>query len=131
MSSRPAQVIRASAVAAAALVVAYGAVPREVLGHGPTSSSVLIGIILPLGFALGFAFPLSVRMMKACGLQDYVHVMWGVNAIASVMGSLMAMMIGVTWGFSVAMYLGALAYVLAGLCAWMLGRCPVPRGVEG
>ncbi len=78
--------------------------------------------LLPLGFFLGFPFPLSVRLMKQFHLQDYIHWMYGLNGIASVVGSAAAMIIGIEWGFSYALYLGTLLYGLIALDALLLPR---------
>ncbi|MFQ5798644.1 MAG: hypothetical protein ACE5H0_08120, partial [Bacteroidota bacterium] len=63
-------------------------------------------ILLPVGFVLGFPFPVSLRLMKEYTLGDHVHLMWGLNGIASVLGSALAMIVGILLGFSYAIYLG-------------------------
>ncbi|MCG8605895.1 hypothetical protein MJD09_13000, partial [bacterium] len=73
-------------------------------------------MLLPLGLVLGFPFPLSVRLMKEYGLGNSVYVMWGVNGVASVLGSALTMIIGILAGFSYALILGAVLYaIVAGL----------------
>jgi spermidine synthase len=71
--------------------------------------------LLPLGFFLGFPFPLSIRLMKEHNLEDYIHWMWGVNGIASVVGSALTMIIGILIGFYGALYLGAILYGIIAL----------------
>jgi spermidine synthase len=71
--------------------------------------------LLPLGFFLGFPFPLSIRLMKEYDLQDYIHWMWGVNGIASVVGSALTMIIGILIGFYTALYFGAVLYGIIAL----------------
>ncbi len=78
--------------------------------------------LLPLGFFLGFPFPLCIRMMKAQGLERFVNWMWGLNGIASVVGSALAMIVGVWSGFSASLYLGALLYGGVALLALFLFR---------
>ncbi|GMQ82622.1 MAG: hypothetical protein BMS9Abin05_2077 [Rhodothermia bacterium] len=78
--------------------------------------------LLPLGFFLGFPFPLSIRLMKDHGLERFVDRMWGLNGIASVAGSALAMIIGIMSGFSTALYLGAVLYGTIALLAFFLSR---------
>ncbi|NOY78300.1 MAG: hypothetical protein GXO76_10585 [Calditrichaeota bacterium] len=67
-------------------------------------------ILFPLGFLLGYPFPLSIRLMKQYHLEKYVGWMWGVNGIASVTGSILAMIIGIRAGFTYALLTGAFLY---------------------
>ncbi len=77
-------------------------------GHDPRITAMIF--LLPLGFFLGFPFPLSIRLMKEHGLECFVDWMWGLNGIASVVGSTLAMIVGILLGFSFALYLGAVMY---------------------
>lgn len=73
-------------------------------------------LLVPLGFVMGFPFPLSLRLMKIYGFGDLVHWMWGLNGVASVLGSALTMIIGILVGFSYAIYSGAVVYSgIAGL----------------
>ncbi len=82
------------------------------LGFDPKLTATLL--LLPIGFVLGFPFPLSIRLMKRYGLEGRIHLMWGINGIASVLGSALAMIIGILIGFSYAIYLGAILYSRSG-----------------
>ena len=86
--------------------------------------------LLPLGFFLGFPFPLSIRLMKTMNLEHYVDWMWGVNGIASVVGSALTMIIGILSGFSTALYLGMVLYGAAGLLAILLPRLKIISAPE-
>ena len=86
--------------------------------------------LLPLGFFLGFPFPLSIRLMKTLNLEHYVDWMWGVNGIASVVGSALTMIIGILSGFSSALYLGMIFYGAAGLLAILLPRFKLTAAPE-
>lgn len=78
------------------------------LGFDPTLTAVIL--LMPLGVLLGFPFPLTIRLMKEMGLQSSIHRMWGVNGIASVLGSALAMIIGIQVGFTYAVLAGGLLY---------------------
>ncbi|NOX89385.1 MAG: hypothetical protein GXO77_10185 [Calditrichaeota bacterium] len=72
-------------------------------------------ITLPLGFFMGFPFPLSIRSMKEQKMENFIAWMWGVNGIMSLFGSTFTIIIGILFGFSYAVYLGAGLYVLIAL----------------
>ncbi|MCU1254111.1 MAG: hypothetical protein JWM83_410 [Candidatus Angelobacter sp.] len=73
---------------------------------------LLSGIVLaPLGFLMGMPFPTGLRLVKT------VEWAWALNAAASVMGSVMAMIIAIHFGLTVTLLCAAAAYLLAGLCS--------------
>lgn len=88
------------------------------LGLGPQATAS--ATLFPLGVLMGFPFPLAIRQTDALGMGAQIPVMWGVNGIASVLGSALAMIVGMTVGFSWAMLLGALLYVLAAVLFFRL-----------
>jgi len=71
-------------------------------------TGLLTGI---LGYFMGFPFPLAIRLMNQEKLGQYTSVMWGANGLASVAGSIMAMIIGIEWGFTNALYIGGGMYL--------------------
>jgi hypothetical protein len=70
-------------------------------------------LILPLGFFMGMPFPRAA--LRVGELVD-----WGfaVNGAASVLGSVLVLMVAFEWGFSVALTLAAIVYG----CAYLLMR---------
>ncbi len=88
------------------------------LGLGPQATAT--AILFPLGVLMGFPFPLAIRQTDVLGMGAQIPVMWGVNGIASVLGSALAMIVGMTVGFSWALLLGALLYVLAAVLFFRL-----------
>ena len=66
-------------------------------------------LIAPLGFFMGMPFPKGAQKVGA--LID-----WGfaVNGAASVIGSVVVLLIAFAWGYSVALSLAAICYLLAG-----------------
>jgi hypothetical protein len=72
----------------------------------------LSGVVLaPLGFLMGMPFPTGLRLVKT------VEWAWALNAAASVLGSVMAMIIAIHFGLTVTLLCAAAAYLLAGLCS--------------
>ncbi|MBI3015202.1 MAG: hypothetical protein HYY65_09125, partial [Candidatus Tectomicrobia bacterium] len=53
-------------------------------------SLVSMGVLFPLGFVLGIPFPLGVRLLEDRGLASEIPWMWGLNGVASVLGSVAA-----------------------------------------
>jgi spermidine synthase len=89
---------------------------------------LISGIILaPLGFLMGMPFPTGLRALagesqempeggvsEAGGLADNaVEWAWAMNAAASVLGSVLAMVIAIQFGLNVTLACGAGAYLLA------------------
>ena len=72
----------------------------------------------PLGFLMGMPFPTGLRRVKT------VEWAWALNAAASVLGSVMAMIIAIHFGLTITLACAALAYLLAGLCSrtWRMRR---------
>jgi len=78
---------------------------------------LLSGLVLvPLGFFMGMPFPTGLRLV------DTVEWAWALNAAASVLGSVMAMVIAIHFGLTVTLACAAAAYLLAAACSrtWKL-----------
>jgi hypothetical protein len=69
-------------------------------------------VILPLGFMMGMFFPKGVRTLSL-SLESAIPWAWAVNASASVVGSVLAVLIALSYGFTMVLNLAALAYSLA------------------
>ena len=85
---------------------------------------VISGIILvPLGFVMGMPFPTGLRALAAAPVPEFpagqgasdnaVEWAWAMNAAASVLGSVLAMVIAIQFGLTVTLASGAAAYLLA------------------
>jgi hypothetical protein len=77
--------------------------------------AVSIALLVPLGLVLGAFFPLGIRMAEREG-SSLVPWAWAVNGCATVIGTLLAVMAGMTWSFT-AVTLGALAIYAVGVTA--------------
>ncbi|HUR36318.1 MAG TPA: hypothetical protein VM009_00780, partial [Terriglobales bacterium] len=69
-------------------------------------------LIIPLGFVMGMPFPTGLRAMSELSDQR-VEWAWAMNAAASVLGSVSAMIIAIHFGLNVTLLCGAAAYVAA------------------
>jgi hypothetical protein len=85
---------------------------------------LLSGVLLaPLGFVMGMPFPTGLRALVArpvvdvpsgmTGADNAVEWAWAMNAAASVLGSVLAMLIAIQFGLTVTLACGVAAYLLA------------------
>jgi hypothetical protein len=82
-------------------------------------------LLIPLGFLMGMPFPTGLRALsnRNAGAEDNsIEWAWAVNAAASVLGSVLAIVIALQWGLNLTLACGALAYVLALLFSTSLLR---------
>jgi predicted MFS family arabinose efflux permease len=77
--------------------------------------------LLPMGFLLGAPFPSGMRLFAARRAQ-HIPLVWGLNGIASVFGSLCAAMIAKSSGFDRALLGGVSIYLLAAVLLAALGE---------
>ena len=80
-------------------------------------------LLVPLGFLMGMPFPTGLRALAAFPMPEFptetgqaenaVEWAWAMNAAASVLGSVSAMVIAIQFGLTVTLACGAFAYVLA------------------
>lgn len=80
---------------------------------------VILGILilLPVAFLMGMPFPLGVRWVEE-STRTRIAWAWGIDGYASVITATGAMLIAVTLGLNVPIYLAATAYAIASLAAW-------------
>ena len=85
---------------------------------------VVSGVLLaPLGFVMGMPFPTGLRALAAgsvlevrsgaTGADNAVEWAWAMNAAASVLGSVLAMVIAIQFGLTMTLACGVAAYLLA------------------
>ena len=72
--------------------------------------SVSVLVLFPLGFLLGLPFPLGIRCLERWMLGGCIPWMWGLNGVGSVIGSASTILVAVLFGFSQALFLGAVCY---------------------
>ncbi|MDF2441279.1 MAG: hypothetical protein JWN98_2263 [Abditibacteriota bacterium] len=83
-------------------------------------------LLLPLGFLLGVPFPSGMRLF-AQRRASSLPLVWGLNGVASVVGSLCAAMFAKAWGFSQVLALGAFIYLMAALILWFQSCQAAPK----
>ncbi len=80
-------------------------------------------LLIPLGFVMGMPFPTGLRALAAIAsgksragqecADNAVEWAWAMNAAASVLGSVLAMVIAIQFGLTVTLACGGAAYLLA------------------
>ena len=68
-----------------------------------------VAVIAPLGFVMGLPFAGGLRVVEERDPQ-LVPWAWAINGSFSVISSVLAVMVALSWGFSVVLWLGAAAY---------------------
>jgi predicted MFS family arabinose efflux permease len=87
-----------------------------------TTRCLFVGAaLLPLGFLLGTPFPTGMRLMSQRDASN-IPLIWGLNGVGSVVGSLCAAMFAKAWGFNTVLFIGAAIYVVAAAVLLVLGR---------
>jgi len=89
--------------------------------------AVSAGLLVPLGFAMGMPFPTGLRALADVPVStlasaneaggNAVEWAWAMNAGASVLGSVLAMVIAIQFGLNATLACGAVAYLSAILFA--------------
>jgi len=81
---------------------------------------VSMGLLFPAGFVMGMPFPLLLRQVDKFN-SERIPWAWGVNGFASVVGSISAVLLGMTLGFTVVVLVGVCFYILAAISSVGLG----------
>jgi hypothetical protein len=74
--------------------------------------AISAGLLIPLGLLMGMPFPTGLRALSERN-DGRVEWAWALNAAASVLGSVSAMIIAIHFGLNVTLLCGAAAYLLA------------------
>jgi len=92
---------------------------NSLVGAGFGLKLLTSGVLLvPLGFAMGMPFPAGLRALCDRGSpsgSNEVEWAWAMNAAASVLGSVLAIVLAMEYGLTATLVCGAGAYLLAAL----------------
>jgi hypothetical protein len=110
------------ALAALLALVAFAAfglppVLGATLGAGvAVRIGLALAFLLVLGLAAGVPFPLGVRLLGSAG-AGWIPWMWAVNGAFSVLASVLAILLAMTWGFGAPLLAALAAYGAAAFLA--------------
>ncbi len=83
----------------------------------------MAAIVAPGGFLMGCAFPGGLSFwFKTSTNQNSLPLIWALNGAASVVASVAAMLLALSWGFNLVLSLGALCYGIAFLTVRWKGK---------
>lgn len=79
-----------------------------------TSARIIaaLALLMPAGFFMGMCFPLGMKV-AAQRRGDIAAWLWGINGATSVVASVLAVVIAMAWGISIAYWTGTAFYLLA------------------
>lgn len=83
-----------------------------------TRLAISFAATFPIGLLLGIPFPIGMRLMDQRFESNDVPWMWGINGLYSLLGSVLAVIIAISYGFSIALFSGGLVYIVA----FVIGR---------
>lgn len=101
------------------LFILYPYLLNKLLVYGWAFRSIVCFIMMvPFGFLLGIPFPSAIALLKQKHLEKFVPWMYGVNGTMSVLGSVIAVIIAMVYGFTLAFYAGLLCYFIITVVTW-------------
>jgi len=72
---------------------------------------IAILVLAPLGVVLGTFFPLGIRVVERAD-RRLVPWAWGINGLASVVGTICSVMLAMAYGFTAVMVIATAIYVV-------------------
>jgi hypothetical protein len=80
----------------------------------PVGVKILITIVLlwPLGILMGMPFPTGIKVVSELK-NDIIPWVWGINGAASVLGSVLALVLAISFGYTLVLVLSQLIYLSA------------------
>ncbi|UCD57134.1 MAG: hypothetical protein JSV16_15165 [Candidatus Hydrogenedentota bacterium] len=74
--------------------------------------AVSVALLCPLGLLMGMPFPLGLKLLN-CRTDELVPWCWAVNGATSVLASVLAIAISISYGFGATLLSGLVVYLLA------------------
>ena len=93
----------------------------------PARIGIALASIFPVAFLMGMLFPIGVRLL-ARGSAELIPWAWAINGCFSVLGIFTTRIVALLFGFSRALMLGLLVYLLVIACVRAQSRAGVSRG---
>ena len=95
------------------LFIIYPLILNELLAYGLAIRAIVCFVLLlPFGFLLGIPFPTGIQILKQNNLVKYIPWMYGVNGIFTVLGSISAVILSMTFGFTLSFFAGLSMYLI-------------------
>lgn len=92
----------------------------------PARVALAVAVVFPLGFVLGFYFPVGLVISSEAG-ESFVPWAWGINSGFTVIGSILAIMAAMMTGFRNVLWSAIAIYLIAFLCMSVIIKYYRPR----
>jgi hypothetical protein len=100
-------------LAGIALLLAYPIVLNNFMERGIALRALLSFLMIcPFGFLLGIPYPTAIQLLKRNNMEQYVPWMYGVNGTMTVLGSVVAVILSMSAGFTLSFLVGLSFYAL-------------------
>ena len=114
--------VTVAAIALAFIVVGPPVVRWAIPFARGTRMLVAVGLLLPMGVAMGIPMPTGLRMLSASAPQ-LVAWAWGMNGALSVLGATLAIFVAMNWGFHTTLAVASATYLI-GLVSLLVASQP-------
>ena len=99
-----------------AVLLSLDAIFQSTSNLGLTGRILIASIIVMLqGFFMGMPFPRGLKLIGENGRGNIIPVMWGVNGVMSVVGSVLSIILSMSFGFTGALITGSVIYLIVSL----------------
>lgn len=85
-------------------------------------TAISVILIFPLGFVMGFPFPMAIRLIKFFRMSESIPWMLAINGASSVFGSALTVVLAMTYGYGQALLAAAICYGIVFIAAFLLLR---------
>src|ERR671910_2109166 len=138
-STRPHRAVLTSVPILAGIIIIYFIYLQQIIESSismelPYRIALTFGLLFPAGFLMGFQFPSLIKMSSLISIQNKNDVvlqydnyrdsknnnttlLWGINIVASVIGTVLAAISAMIIGFNGNLLIGLCMYLGAGTCA--------------
>ena len=138
-SKRPHKSVLASIPVLAGIIIIYFIYLQQIIESNITMElsyriALTFGLLFPAGFLMGFQFPSLIKMASLISIQNKdeavlqydnyrnnknnnITLLWGINIVASVIGTVLAAISAMIVGFNGNLLIGLCMYLGAGTCA--------------
>ena len=95
------------------LLLSLGTIFRDTAGFEMPVKIALAAVIAAVaGFFMGMPFPRGLALLGESDRKDIIPLMWGINGIMSVVGSVLSIILSMSFGFNLALATGAIIYLI-------------------
>ncbi|HSQ76667.1 MAG TPA: hypothetical protein VLT13_13970, partial [Bacteroidota bacterium] len=88
----------------------------------PLRAATAFLMILPIAFLLGIPFPSCIQVLAEGQKDHYIPWMYGINGSMSVLGSVLAVILSMLFGFTATYFVGLLFYLGVSVVSFSLAR---------